>query len=971
MAIFPLAGLAAGALFKKKKKKKDTEPTSEKIKKNVTEFLTKKQDIPVKELAGALTFGVPGAIIAKATPSVVKNPQARGGLIGEGIRLIPGGLARQAISTGLEFGAPTGTQIVPQTELQKALIGEAPITRLSDKKVTQSLQRAAEKAGADPKMAQQLALGSALFGGFAVESPFGVGPKAAAKGAKGVAKGAAKTAPVKDIGEKILGQAAKKEVTELPGNIRVDKFKLPNEDKGALEQIIKENSGFAEQRRGVMSFEDTQRLADEIISPNTKLKKGKALNAEELTALGNTVAGLQTKVSDLAGAIRAGDSTPVKKAELELAKQELTYALSSLSGARAEAGRALSSIRMLQKAKATNDVDLLQKAVKLSEGEANVDDVARRLVELGDDNLGKIKYIQSLSRPGLGKKAEELWINSILSSPKTHAVNITSNAIRALFEVPTRAVQAGFELAKGGKRGVFFREIPHQVVGALEGINEGVRKAAFTMKNGISVEDVTKLETGFAPAIKGVKGEIIRTPGRMLAAADDFFKTVAGTAEMRALAYRQARREGLKGKKAIEKMHELIANPSKELLDEVDLRKLEVTFQEPLGKAGKAISQLRTKAPGARFIIPFIKTPTNIFKQAVKASPAGFANVLRKAATKGEYKGLADTQLTRDLAQATLGSALALPIMMGALEGKITGSVPSNPTERRRFFDIEKKQPFSVKIGDQWVSYGRIEPFAMIIGSVVDMTQIDDDKQLADKAAEVSFLIGKNLEDKTFFSGISDFLNALSDPERYGEKWAGRVASGFVPFSGAARFTAQAIDPVIRDPQNVVQNVQAGLPGLSKKVPALRDIFGQNIERSLSSRLTPFAITPAEQDAVRKTLDESKINISVPSKSVGGVQLTDKEHSDFKTITGRTTFKVLASVVESPEWKLMNNAQREKTVRQIQDRVNERVKNRMFPIKMRAGDIKRKLKERGLTEAQAKKKTQEIIEKLEAKINTQ
>lgn len=745
-----------------------------------------------------------------------------------------------------------------------------------------------------------------------------------------------------------------KEDTEklFKSNIRVDKFQVTEEGQSNLARIIEENKNFTKQRRGVQSVEETERLAQEI-APKLKIKKGTALNAEELQAMGDTVAGLQTRVSDLSKTVAEGKNTDDNILALAQAKEELTFALSSLSGATAEAGRSLNILKNLRKAGASKDSKLIQEAIKLSGGRETAETIARRFVELGDDNLAKLKFLQDISKVSVPEKIYEVWLNSILSNPVTHEVNFVGNLLNAIMRVPTRAVQSGFDSK------VYLSEVPHQVVGAIEGLRFGVQKALYVWRNGINPSQVSKLDIGSMPAIKGKTGTVIRLPTRLLGMMDEFFKAVVGTSEMRSLAYRTAKNEGLKGDEAIRRMHELIENPTEELYNAVDFAQLNATFQQPLGKTGKAIMQLRDKAPGIKYIIPFIKTPTNIAKEAVKTSPLGFINVLKKS-KMGEYTNLPANEKSRELAQAMVGSVISIPIVMSALEGDITGAAPTNANERDAFYR-KGMQPYSIKVGDKWYSYRRVEPLATVIGSIADFTQVSKEEGLDEAAKGIATTIGRNLNDKTFLSGISSFIEALTDDEKRSQ-WVNRTAEGLVPFSGLRRFAAQATDSTIRKPEGLWETIKSNTPGLSKSVPERFDNFGQPSKRNFSQSVSPIGITQEKEDKVEQELTKLNITIGAPSKTIAGQELTREEYQRYQKTSGRILKDVLVNLTSNPEWEKLNDRQKEVVIDRATNKVREKVKTSLFPLKSKASEIKKRIQEKGYTSEQAEEMTKKIIE---------
>jgi len=51
---------------------------------------------------------------------------------------------------------------------------------------------------------------------------------------------------------------------------------------------------------------------------------------------------------------------------------------------------------------------------------------------------------------------------------------------------------------------------------------------------------------------------------------------------------------------------------------------------------------------------------------------------------------------------------------------EITGQAPTSPTERDQFYR-EGKQPFSIKIGDKWVSYQQLEPYNQLFNLMANV----------------------------------------------------------------------------------------------------------------------------------------------------------------------------------------------------------------------------------------------------------
>src|SRR3546814_9104347 len=71
------------------------------------------------------------------------------------------------------------------------------------------------------------------------------------------------------------------------------------------------------------------------------------------------------------------------------------------------------------------------------------------------------------------------------------------------------------------------------------------------------------------------------------------------------------------------------------------------------------------------------------------------------------------------LVRLTMVSGLSALAVSAALEGKGSGTGPSDPLEQAALRDTGW-QPYSIRIGDQWYSYQRFEPISLLAGVASD-----------------------------------------------------------------------------------------------------------------------------------------------------------------------------------------------------------------------------------------------------------
>lgn len=692
-------------------------------------------------------------------------------------------------------------------------------------------------------------------------------------------------------------------------NINLARIQTPDDVKTLIADVARANrGGIEEARRGVITHAETARLADTIgLTPEKLLKRrlGKAFNAEEALASRQILTQSAEDTWELARAAREGGEGA--KTDFLLGLQRHIALQKQVSGLTAEAGRTLSAMRIGAESQAARG-RAFKKVVEAIGGEEKLtEEIIDRLSKLDPNSPTLARdvnlFVRDISEAKTGDKVFEVWVNSLLSGPITHVVNTVSNSLTALsrpvLERPTAATIDFFRAkVTGTERQRFFGEAAADIFGMTRSMREGLRKGLEAYQMELGSFGVTKLEIAPAAqtAIKGRTGRIVRIPGRALIAADEFFKTVNFQGELNALAYRQAAREGRTGAARAYRIAEIIRNPSSELLEKAEAETLYRVFQAELGPIGQQLRALRNSIPGVRYIVPFLRTPINIVKYGLERTPLNFLRLAAKA-KRGELAGVA---LADELAKPVMGSLIAAGIALLASEGLISGGGPRDPARRRALFTTGW-QPYSVKVGDQWVSYGRLEPLGIVVGLTADYVELFDTLEQEDAVSKISLAIAQNLTNKTFLRGISDLVNAASDPERYGERWVRGLTGTVIP-TGVAQL-ARAFDPTLRRPETALQGLQARTPILSFQVPAIRDIWGQPTlrqETGFERFLSPIRRSPAIQDKASQELVRLDVRPGTPRRQLGRVELSPAEYERYAELAGTLARRMVTGFVESP-----------------------------------------------------------------------
>jgi len=715
------------------------------------------------------------------------------------------------------------------------------------------------------------------------------------------------------------------------GNIRTDLLNSPQEISRALKVADDITGGFEAARRGTITHDETRALAQDLGMTADALlarRKGQAFSAEEAYAARAILAKSGNELVNLAKRVQSLGDDPGSEALAAFRKAMVRHTAiqEQVSGMSAEAGRALSQFRMVADSR---DIPgrVLEGLVNAGGGSKRLREAAEMIIDLEKDPTTLNKFIEKASKPRFSDKATEIWYNFLLSGPQTHVVNMVSNTLTTMAQIPEHAIAAGLGagrriVLKEASDRVPFTEVGARIGGLLQGTKEGAREFGRALRTGEASDFVTKVENQSQKAISGVKGEVLRIPTRFLTAEDELFKAVARRMEIVGLAARQAGKEGLKGKAAADRAAELAANPTDAMMQSALDYGRYVTFQRPLGPIASLVSQATTRAPILKAIMPFVRTPTNLFKFAVERSP--MAPLLREwrkdFAAGGAKRDLA-------LARSMVGTGMGATFAQLAAEGYITGSAPRDENKARLLM-ADGWQSYSIKIGDKYYSYQRLDPFALTIGAAADMATLDDgmsENQKSKGAALVWASIMGNLSNKTWLSGVSDMLSAFEDPERYGDAFIKRFAGSVTVPTGVAQI-ARTMDPTVRETPDSLTTIQSRIPGMSDDLLPKRDVWGRPIEKE--GGLGPDLLSPIWQSTAKAdpaTWEALRVDATI-GPPVNRDKLAPDVFNKWKKLSGETGHKWVSELIKLPGYREGDAATQKKNIEFMMEKAREAAK---------------------------------------------
>jgi len=377
------------------------------------------------------------------------------------------------------------------------------------------------------------------------------------------------------------------------------------------------------------------------------------------------------------------------------------------------------------------------------------------------------------------------------------------------------------------------------------------------------------------------------------------------------------------------------------------------TFQQDLGKFGRNVLRFRAQHPEMAWVVPFVKTPINIMKDALSYTPLGIFS----KNTPNDVK----------VARTAIGASIAVGMSQLVGSNQITGSYPKDADKRNAMIAAGLPE-YSVKIGDTWYSYARVEPLATVMGSTVDginavknyYDKNPNDRKVKDLTLDVVGGITKNIASKTFLEGISGVLQAIHDPERYGGSFVNSFAGLLVPSFFAA--PARSADPNMRVVTGFTEAVQNRVPNLGQEftrenLPVQSMLYGgarANPSYGLAA-FTGIQTSPALQNEVQQEAARVKFDYNLPGKSLKGVELEGVDQARYQALASERADIVLSSVMQSAGYQNASDSVKKIILEKAMQKARKTATNVLFSEKIqdpefRAEYIRAKLKKKGIEE---------------------
>jgi len=540
-----------------------------------------------------------------------------------------------------------------------------------------------------------------------------------------------------------------------------------------------------------------------------------------------------------------------------------------------------------------------------------------------------------------------LYINSLLSGTYTHAVNFLSNSYELLLK-PAEQIAGGIVTAN--MRSI--RTGASQYFGMMFTIGDTFNAVRIAFKQGDAIldplartQDNLRIING--KAVRPISGSnlgfdgragtwidrlgiIAELPTRLLMSSDELFKQLNYRGRLYANAVDNTLELGLdisskEGRANIDRIFKEgfdkngMANVKDNPIAAESLQQARVaTFTNSLEDGrllniGGSWQKFLRNSPYLRFLTPFVRTPTNLWRQFETRIPVygSFTKPMKDLWRTGDRRARAEV-----LGRQVFGISAALYAWHltqasvkdknGNIYPKITGNGPKD-------FNIKKTwmnngwQPYSIARENEdgtitYLQYNRMDPRFYLFGIAADMSENsnsinDEDKE--NMFAVIGLSAMRSAINKSYVRGLSDTFELMqrTTPEKL-EKYVGRQFANAIPYQA---LIGQGI-PGITEYDTDMLEARGFVDELIKKTPLItktdyleprRDILtGEPIVRNpnsiyfnpeggisfLSFTQGPILVGKKSQlkdDPVTLEIARLKVALSEPKKIIDNIELLD------------------------------------------------------------------------------------------------
>jgi hypothetical protein len=430
------------------------------------------------------------------------------------------------------------------------------------------------------------------------------------------------------------------------------------------------------------------------------------------------------------------------------------------------------------------------------------------------------------------------------------------------------------------------------------------------------------------------------------------------------LAARQASREGLNSTAWRARVSEILGEPTTmpNLMKQADDIAQRMTYHGDMGMLGQGL-QAFTQKTGiiGNLVLPFLRTVYHITARGIDRSPAGLIGTGVDVArgvygrTPGELGAALSGDTGKALPKGTvplgerlgdnlIGSAIFAGFYKEAVDGNVSGAGPDDP-QRRALLQSEGWQPYSVRLGDNWVSYANWGPVAIPLSMAAAAAEA---QRYSKPGAQTQDIILDGMRrtaqvatQQTYLQSIGAAWLGLTDPKRYGFQWVNNTISSLIPYGAAINTLGQATDEVARRPDrfDIGDAIRYRLPantpviGGRETVPESQDVLGRPVPNQTAGirALNPLRVSPERADPVLRELDTVGVAPPGPpttmSRQGKQIELTPDEQRSVQAQAGGVIADRVSTEMGTPSYQTLDVEAKKKRLERIIDLARTQAEN--------------------------------------------
>jgi hypothetical protein len=228
-----------------------------------------------------------------------------------------------------------------------------------------------------------------------------------------------------------------KPASNFAANINLEKVQTGEDVLNVIRQTAQDHAAeLSQQARGVRSNVQTQQAADQLGLTSdvvSKMQPGTALNAEELLAARRINVATAEDVTSAAKDY-AADPSDENLLRVQAAMQKHIAVLRAVSGATAEAGRALQQQKIVASGLQSGNYSKVLGQLGNSGVEITAD-IAQKLAAIPeDDTVALNNFLRNVTPHTTAEKVSSYWKANVLSSPRTVLRKVVGDAVSGVVQ---------------------------------------------------------------------------------------------------------------------------------------------------------------------------------------------------------------------------------------------------------------------------------------------------------------------------------------------------------------------------------------------------------------------------------------------------------------------------------------------------------------------------------------------------------